>query len=102
MAEFIPYDDTCCNMMVTPKRAILTLILLLNHDFKRDRLRQGFWVEYDDDPEECCPICNKLIKNETVVETSCLHRFHFDCILHKICCHDMKFCPDADCGLRIF
>lgn len=109
MSEYIPFFPECavCQSAAvcrrpapTPKESILMIVLLLSHDIAKDRDRQGFWIEYNEDDGEMCPICDKDIAGEMVIEASCLHRFHYDCILHTIHAHDLKFCPS--CEMRIF
>lgn len=129
MCEYLPIEPDACTLcakhpeednkdnlgsrarilpfrFVTPKIAILTLVLLLNHDIKRDWNKPGFWHNYDeggDAEEEQCPLCcNSLQCGQMVVETSCLHRYHYDCILHFVLCHRGKFCCDQKCSMRIF
>lgn len=92
----------CCDKEPTPTRAILSLVMILNHDLKFDGNRQGLWYRYEDDKIETCPICNELLHGFSVIETSCLHRFHYDCLLHKVTIHKNRFCLDPECKMRIF
>lgn len=100
MVEYIPIYHECCKEEPTPTRAILSLVMILNHDLQYDGNEQGFWECYLEDPIEKCPICKEKIYGSSVVETSCLHRFHYDCLLHKVAVHKERFCPD--CKMRIF
>lgn len=120
MCEYLPIEPESCSLcaeqngdtttrvipfkFVTPKIAILTLVLILNHDIERDRHKPGFWHDYnEEDMEEDCPLCREILqRGQMVVETSCLHRYHYDCIMHFIICHKGRFCCDKKCGMRIF
>lgn len=103
MVEYVPFDPTCCGSTVTPKRAILTLALILSHDFRNDHGKQGFWIDYtEDELEDTCPLCKAPLHGGIVIEASCLHRFHYDCLMHKVAVHDMRFCPDMECRMRIY
>ena len=100
MAEYVPIHLDCCNEEPTPTRSILSLVMILNHDIKQDGNKQGFWGSYLIDAWETCPICEEPVYGAAVIETSCLHRFHYDCLLHGVAVHKNRFCPD--CSLRIF
>lgn len=114
MVEYVPIIDYPCERCANdpqaqwvanntaPKKAILTLILILNHDLKRDINKQGFWIDYQEDEEDACPICNRPLMGELTLEASCLHRYHYDCLMHQIIVHDDRFCSDPDCGMRIY
>ena len=114
MAEYIPFPPIKCAecgdhiierheaMKITPKIALLTLILILHHDIARDKNSQGFWISYDMDDEEECVYCNEELAGDCVIETSCLHRWHYDCLMHYIIVHRGKFCTDLNCKMRIF
>jgi hypothetical protein len=100
MVEYVPIHRECCDEKPTPTRAILSLVMILNHDIKEDGKKQGFWGRYTEDKLETCPVCDELVYGHSVIETSCLHRFHYDCLLHSVAVHKDRFCPE--CDMRIF
>lgn len=115
MSEYIPKlnsCNTCTNtnknfpvtankIEPTPCRTILSLVMILNHD-QRDGNKQGFWEIYNDDIFETCTLCHEKLFGHRTIETSCLHRFHYNCIMHHVIIHNMKHCPDNECKFRIF
>ena len=109
MAEYTsnPTTYNCCSdyrmnkLSINPKRAILTLIFILNMD-ERDFDKPGLWEKYEENGLDVCPICKERIWGNRVIETFCLHRFHVSCLLHQIVYHNLKFCPEEDCNMKIF